>query len=184
VPQVGRTRQTCAAAQSTCTGRNTCCGTRNKIRDTIDAIWNWRAIIMNSDKEYRAMDLEKILRLKKHSKFPVDRFHFLAGADASIIKKIDRGILFLMALWSLPSAYSFAYLTSVIAALDKSGSLEIVVTDVDGSPELYVVPEFLGSVHGCGEMAWIRNGKIITTSGRGLSFACIEPNTTALLTMP
>jgi hypothetical protein len=55
---------------------------------------------------------------------------------------------------------------------------------VDGSPALYQVPEFVGKVHGAGETAWVREGKIVATSGLGLNTACFEPNTAALLAMP
>lgn len=57
------------------------------------------------------------------------------------------------------------------------------VVDVDGSPALYELPEFKGRV-GCGETAWVRDGKIVATSGRRLNVECFEPNTLALLSMP
>ena len=57
------------------------------------------------------------------------------------------------------------------------------LVDVDGSPELYELPEFKGKVHGAGETAWVRDGKIIATSGLGFNTACFEPNTLALLSM-
>jgi hypothetical protein len=45
------------------------------------------------------------------------------------------------------------------------------------------ISEFVGQVHGAGETAWVRDGKIVATSGLGLNTACFEPNTAALLAM-
>jgi hypothetical protein len=60
----------------------------------------------------------------------------------------------------------------------------LVVADVDGSPELYEVPEFKGRVTGAGETAWVRDGNIVAASGLGSNTACFEPNALALLSMP
>jgi hypothetical protein len=49
------------------------------------------------------------------------------------------------------------------------------------TPELYELPEFKGKVHGTGETAWVRDGKIVATSGLGLNTACFKPNTLALI---
>lgn len=57
----------------------------------------------------------------------------------------------------------------------------LIVADVDGSPGLYEVPEFLGKVHGHGETAWVSGGKIVATSGLGRNTDCFQPNTAALL---
>jgi hypothetical protein len=88
-----------------------------------------------------------------------------------------------MAFWSGPVVQAFAKLTEVLARLDAEG-LELVVADVGGSPGLYELPEFKGRVHGAGETAWVRDGKIVVTSGLRLNPACFEPNTLALLSMP
>jgi len=56
--------------------------------------------------------------------------------------------------------------------------------DVDGSAPLYEFPEFKGQVAGAGETAWVRDGKIVATSGRGLNVECFKPNTLILLSMP
>ncbi len=122
--------------------------------------------------------------LAKYSKLPIERIDYRAEADASVISSIDRGILFLMAFWSGPSLKAFTKLTETIARVDEGGDLKLVVVDVDGSPALYEVPEFLGKVHGAGETAWIRAGKIVVTSGMGLNTDCFEPNTLTLLSMP
>lgn len=127
---------------------------------------------------------EGLRSLVKYSKLPIKRVTYLPDAGEDIIRSIGRGILFLMAFWSGPSVKAFARLTEVVAKLDKEGVLELMVVDVDGSPGLYEVPEFLGKVHGAGETAWVRDGNIIATSGLGLNIDCFEPNTAALLVMP
>jgi hypothetical protein len=126
---------------------------------------------------------EGIRSLVKYTKLPIKRVTYLPDADKAIIGSIRRGILFLMAFWSGPSVTAFARLTEIVARLDEGGTLEIVVVDVDGSPALHEVPEFVGKVHGVGETAWVRDGKIVATSGLGLNTACFEPNTAALLVM-
>ena len=127
---------------------------------------------------------EGLRSLVKYSKLPIGRVTYLPDADEEIITSIRRGILFLMAFWSGPSVKAFAKLTEVVAKVDKEGALQLVVVDVDGSPALYDVPEFVEKVHGAGETAWVRDGKIVATSGLGLNIACFEPNTAALLAMP
>jgi hypothetical protein len=126
---------------------------------------------------------EGLRSLVKYSKLPIRRVTYLPDADEAIIRSIGRGILFLMAFWSGPSVTTFARLTEVVARLDQGGALELVVVDVDGSPALYQVREFAVKVHGAGETAWVRNGKIVATSGLGLNTACFEANTASLLLM-
>lgn len=124
-----------------------------------------------------------IRSLMKYSRLPVEQIKYVPDADAATVRSIRRGILFLMAFWSGPSIQAFAKLTEVLARLDAE-NLELVVADVDGSPDLYELPEFRGKVHGAGETAWVWDGKIIATSGLGLNTGCFEPNTLALLAMP
>jgi thiol-disulfide isomerase/thioredoxin len=121
--------------------------------------------------------------LAKYSKLPVERIKYLADADEENVRAIGRGILFLMAFWSGPSVKAFAKLTEVVASL-PAHDLELVVVDVDGSFPLYELPEFKGQISGSGETAWVRDGRIVTTSGRGLNVECFKPNTLALLSMP
>jgi hypothetical protein len=124
-----------------------------------------------------------LLSLAKYSRLPIDRIDYRPEADATVIGSMDRGILYFMAFWSGPSISAFRTLTEVVARLDKSGALKFVVVDVDGSPTLYEVPELRGKIHGAGEAAWIRKGKIIATSGLGLNLASYEPNTVSLLSL-
>ena len=118
--------------------------------------------------------------LAKYSQLPIERIRYVADADVETVRSIRCGILFLMAFWSGPSFRAFTKLTDVMRQLQADG-LELVVVDVDGSPDLYELPEFDGKIHGAGETAWVKDGKIIATSGIGLNVACFEPNTVALL---
>ena len=120
--------------------------------------------------------------LAKYSKLPIDRIKYVPDADAATVRSIRQGILFLMAFWSVSSVQAFAKLTEILGRLD-TGSLELVVVDVDGSPELYELSELKGKIHGNGETAWVREGKIVATSGLGLNTDCFEPNTLALLSL-
>ena len=121
--------------------------------------------------------------LAKYSKLPVERISYHADADEATVRSIGRGVLFLMAFWSGPSVMAFAKLTEVLTAL-KADDLELVVVDVDGSPDLYELAEFKGKISGSGETAWVRLGKIVNTSGRGLNVECFKTNTLALLALP
>jgi hypothetical protein len=78
--------------------------------------------------------------LTMSSKIPVERIRYVPDAGAEIIQSIERGVLFLMAFWSGPARRAFAVLTEAISRL-RANDLEVVVVDVDGSPELYDVPE-------------------------------------------
>ncbi len=121
--------------------------------------------------------------LAKYSKLPVERINYLPDADETVIRGVSRGILFLMAFWSGSSMMAFKRLTEVLSRLDQNRILELVVVDVDGSPALYQLPEFLGRVHGNGEAAWVRNGVIVTTKGPVAEMERFESNTASLLAM-
>jgi hypothetical protein len=124
-----------------------------------------------------------IRSLAKYSKLPVERIRYVPDADETTVRSISRGILFLMAFWSIYSVRAFASLTEILARLDADG-LELVVADVDRSPGLAAIPELKGMLQvGAGETAWVRDGKIIATSGLGVNTACFEPNTLSLLSV-
>jgi hypothetical protein len=125
---------------------------------------------------------DRLRSLAKSSKLPVERIRYVPEADDATVRSIRRGVLFLMAFWSVSARLAFEKLTEVLAELDAG--LELVVADVDGSPALYELPEFKSKVHGYGEAAWVRDGRIVATSGLGVNTACFEPNTRALLSMP
>jgi hypothetical protein len=121
--------------------------------------------------------------LVKYSKLPAERIKYVADANEETVRSIERGVLFLMAFWSGPAVQAFAALTGVLASLPAE-DLELVVADVDGSLDLYELPEFRGQITGSGETAWVRHGKIVSTSGRGLNVESFRSNTLGLLGMP
>jgi hypothetical protein len=110
-----------------------------------------------------AGNLDGLRVLGSYTKIPLDRITYVPNADENTIRNIRRGILFLMAFWSVSSLRAFSKLTEVLARLEAE-NLELVVVDVDGSPDLYHIPEFAGRVHGHGESAWVLDGRIISGS--------------------
>jgi hypothetical protein len=74
------------------------------------------------------------------------------------VRAIDRGILFVMALWSGPSHRAFAELKAVIERLNAEDKLELVVVDTDTSSGLEALPE-MKVFHGAGETFWIPQGR-------------------------
>lgn len=109
------------------------------------------------------------------------RTRFLSTADRSVFGTIRLGVLFVMAWWSGPSRQGFLKLKQVLAALDPGGRLDLVVVDTDGGPDLYECPEFAGQSHGWGEVAWVRHGRVVVTSGIGYHPECFEPHARQLL---
>lgn len=111
------------------------------------------------------------------------RFRYLPAADRSVLQSVRLGVLFVMAWWSGPSVQAFAKLKQTLAKLDPSGRLELVIVDTDGTPDLSECPEFQGQLRGAGEVAWLCNGRIVSTSGLGFRPECFEPNTRELITL-
>lgn len=112
---------------------------------------------------------------------PSSRIQYYAEADPSLIETIQLGVLLVLARWSGTSVQSFQYLTNVISRVDPLERLQIVVVDADGSPGFYEFPAFKGDLHGHGEVAWIKDGVVQCTSGRGFNYSCYEQNTKTLL---
>ena len=84
-----------------------------------------------------------------------------------MLEHIERGLLFVMAFWSGTSFQSLIAITKLLAELDPNARLEFVIIDTDGATELYDHPSFKNRLHGCGEIAWIRNGNIVATTNIG-----------------
>lgn len=75
------------------------------------------------------------------------------------ITSIQRGVVFLFARWSGPAVFAHKFLSDF---LQERGALDhLVCIDIDCEPELQSIPEFAGKVHGWGEAAVVRNGKIV-----------------------
>jgi hypothetical protein len=76
------------------------------------------------------------------------------------ITSIQKGIVFLMAEWSGQAKWAHKHLT---AFLDKQKSKveKFVCIDVDREPGVYDLPEFSGKIHGFGEAAVVKDGRIV-----------------------
>jgi hypothetical protein len=109
------------------------------------------------------------------------RVRYFAAADRDVIHLIGPGVLFVMAWWSGPARVAFARLRRVLDGLDPHGRLELAVVDTDRADDLFQLPEFFGKIHGAGETAWVRDGRIVHRSGIGYHPECFGPNTAALL---
>ncbi len=127
----------------------------------------------------RRADVPTSLTVK--SRVPAERIVYYDEADESVLAEIRCGVLFVMAFWSGPSVRAFVELTDVLSRLDPGGALQFLVVNTDGVPALYERAEFLGRMSGCGETAWVKDGRILRTSGLGYNPQCFEPNTAALL---
>jgi hypothetical protein len=120
-------------------------------------------------------------RLDKWSKCPEVEIRYEPNATPETIHKLENGLVFFMAFWSGPAIHSFVTLTEVLQQL-QADSLVLVVVDVDGSKALEHFPEFRGVIDsGSGEVAWVRNGRIVATTGRSLDAESFKDNTLSLL---
>ncbi len=122
--------------------------------------------------------------LAKYAQLPIERIEYHADSDTTLITGIKRGILFIMAFWSGPSVQAFRQMTEIINRLDPNATLEFIVVDTDGAQPFYNHPAFVGKLGGCGEVAWIKDGAIQSTSGLGYNPDCLEPKTQTLLDTP
>jgi hypothetical protein len=98
-----------------------------------------------------------------------ERLRFLPEADRTVVAEIQAGVLFVMAFWSGPARQAFKLLNEALAEHDPDETLQLVVVDTDGCPDLYETEDFAGqfpsrTFTGSGETAWILRGKVIATS--------------------
>lgn len=96
------------------------------------------------------------------------------------ISSIQRGIVFLMAEWSGGAKWAHDHL---VIFLKQSGiSLDqLHVLDVEHHPELYDLPEFAGRIHGWGETAVVRDGRIVFVTILGKDQSRIQEHCGELL---
>jgi len=82
------------------------------------------------------------------------------------ITSVQSGIVFLMAEWSGQAKWAYNQLKDFLAqhqaALDH-----LTCIDVDREPDIYDLPELSGKIHGCGEAAVIKNGRIVFVTELG-----------------
>lgn len=119
--------------------------------------------------------------LAKFSQMPVERIAYYPDAGTHIVQEIDFGLLFIMAFWSGPSVEAFRKITEILNRVDPDAKLEFVTIDTDGAQSFNTHPCFIDRMGGWGEIAWIDDGVIQSTSGLGYNPECFEPNTLALL---
>jgi hypothetical protein len=111
------------------------------------------------------------------------RARFIPDADASVLNGIGCGVLFFMAFWSIYSRQAFAELKRILEQVDPEARLELVVVDVDSLRGLENVPGLtsMQPSAGAGETAWVKDGRVVATSGHGLRVECFGPNIRSLL---
>ncbi|MFN0252270.1 MAG: hypothetical protein ACKV2T_35675 [Kofleriaceae bacterium] len=83
-------------------------------------------------------------------------FDVVESADATTIADIERGVLFVDASWSVPSMRARGALAERLVNVP----VELVITDIDRSPELSELPALADKLHGAGESIWVRHGAI------------------------
>lgn len=83
-------------------------------------------------------------------------FDVVPQADESTIERIDRGVLFVDASWSVPSMRARGALETLIADVP----IQLVIADIDQSPALERVPALTGRLTGSGESVWVKGGAI------------------------
>ena len=76
------------------------------------------------------------------------------------IASIQRGVIFLMAEWSGQAKWAYKHLT---AFLDKQSTKveRFVCIDIDQKPYIGDLPELSGKIHGFGEAAVVKDGRIV-----------------------
>ena len=121
--------------------------------------------------------------ITKYAKIPPSRIAYHFDAGTQILERIERGLLFVMAFWSGTAFQSLIAITELLAELDPDARLEFVIVDTDGAAELYDHPKFKNRLHGCGEIAWIRNGNITAATDIGFNPKDYRHNTEELLAL-
>jgi hypothetical protein len=83
------------------------------------------------------------------------------------ITSIQRGIVFVMAEWSGQAKWAHKQLVDFLAE-HRTPPEHLTCIDVDRQPDVYDLPEFSGKIHGYGEAAAVRDGRIVfvTTLGK------------------
>lgn len=83
-------------------------------------------------------------------------FDVVDNADEQTIAGIERGVLFVDASWSVPSMRARGALEQRI----EDVPVELVIADLDRSPELTALPALADKLTGAGESIWVRDGAI------------------------
>lgn len=83
-------------------------------------------------------------------------FDVVDNANEQTIAGIERGVLFVDASWSVPSMRARGALEQRI----ENVPVELVIADLDRSPELTALPALADKLTGTGESIWVRDGAI------------------------
>jgi hypothetical protein len=76
-------------------------------------------------------DFQRIENLELSAEL-LSRTRLFLEADSDIIETIRKGVIFLMAYWSIQARSAFISLRRTLETADPDGQLELVVLDVDG----------------------------------------------------
>jgi hypothetical protein len=80
--------------------------------------------------------------------------------SADRIQSIKHAIVFLMAQWSGGAHLAHRHLTQFLKEHGVSPD-RLITIDVDEEPGLYDLPELAGRIHGWGETAVVKDGRIV-----------------------
>jgi hypothetical protein len=86
--------------------------------------------------------------------------------SASRIHSIQHAIIFLMAQWSGGAHWAHRALTQF---LEQRGipAERLITLDIDQEPELHDLPELAGRIHGWGETAVVKDGRVVFVTALG-----------------
>jgi hypothetical protein len=104
------------------------------------------------------MDLSDVL--KKHSRLPFERLRVARHLDDLKMASIQRGIVFIFAVWSGPAVIALQRLTQVLGSMDLAG-VDLVVLDTDCLSAEAGIALWGANLGGGGETLWIRDGNTV-----------------------
>lgn len=99
----------------------------------------------------------------KYSALPPGRIEYLDHATVQVILQMRYGFLMLLAFWSAPALVAFKKYTHVLASTAEADTLEVLVVNTDGAPEVHDVPELKGRTSGVCESLFVRAGVLRDT---------------------
>lgn len=121
----------------------------------------------------------------------IDRVRYVTTADRATLRSIERGVFLVLSgsgsgsRGSGPSTLppSVEMLRAVLAQVEPS--VEVVVAEKRClARDLITLLKLRCDERGDGEVAWVRHGKLIATTGYGFHPEAILPNTQQLLSLP
>jgi hypothetical protein len=89
------------------------------------------------------------------------RVRFDEDLSSTDLVDLACAIVFVNAFWSGPSLSALRDLTEIIYEVDPTGSVALVVCDIDRVSDLANTDWALQTTGGIGEMAWICDGRIV-----------------------